>query len=67
MLTVIACPLTTSGATVLSEFLQTLQSSSPVVTADSRATARLIINACAAPPDAATVSALSQLQRRRYP
>ena len=65
MLTIIACPLQAGGAAILTEYLQSLQTASPVVTADSRATSRLIINLCPSPPDAEMIRAVSTLQRRR--
>lgn len=58
MLTVIACPINTSGGALLTEYLQSLATAAPIVTAADRSSARLVINMCASPPDAEMLRAV---------
>lgn len=64
MLTLIACPIQTSGGAILAEMIRDLQAAAPIVSADARGTARLVLNTCAAPPNAEMITALGTLNRR---
>lgn len=63
IMTIIACPATPTGVSIISEMVSSLSQQSPIVTATEAGTARLTINTCPTPPTPEAIRAAAEAVR----